>query len=257
MFTFIRLIRSDFYKVRHTAIAWIHIIVPILISLLFVAYYASSTATVNNVSKLVLYTQVLSIGFPLIIGIVCGMVVEQEVDAGNFQELLMLKHKLLGFLSKICMMLLMAFFSVVIAVGIFGLGLSILSHKSVFSAYFYGKIILILLFSQIFLYILHILCSFRFGAGASIGLGIAESLVAALMVTGLGDLVGRWLPCSFGGRIIQDYIILNNTNIISGKFQKLYVNEFSTAIYICVIATTVLFLISLLWYKYFEGRSEN
>lgn len=257
----IRLIKSDFYKIRNTAMMWMHIIVPIFISLAFVAYYASSTGSLDTVSKVGFYMQILSMGFPLIIGIVCAMAVDYEADAGNFQVLLTSKNKLLSFVSKICMLLIMAFFSLVIAIGIFALALELLVHKNVFSFYFYGKVILILLFSQIFLYILHLLLSFRFGSGASIGLGIAESLVSSLMVTGLGDVIGKWLPCSFGARIMQSYIMLNSNvndvNVLLNKFQGLYMNEFKMGIYICVIATIILFLLSLMWYNYFEGRSEN
>ncbi len=248
-----KLIRSDFQKIRHTPIVWIHIVIPILISILFVAYYTCSTSTVDNVSKVGLYIQVLSMGFPLIIGIVCSMVVEQEADAGDFQELLMARHKLLKFLSKLCMLIIMGLGSLIVAIGILGLGLEFLVHKNVFSAVFYGKITLILLFCEIFLYLLHLLCCFKFGSGASIGLGIVESLITALMITGLGDILWKWFPCSWGSRIPDYYISLKIDN---GKHLFL-VNEFQSGIYICLAATALLFLISFLWYNYFEGRSEN
>lgn len=246
-----RFIRADFQKIRHTSVVWIHIIVPICISALFVAYYSFSSATVDNVSKVGLYIQVLAIGFPLIIGIVCAMVVDQEALAGNFQELLMKKHKLLSFFSKVCTLIFMALGSLIIALGILGLGLEFLAHKNIFNPIFYGKIILILLFCEIFLYLLHILCSFRFGSGASIGLGIGESLIAALMLTGLGDKIWKWIPCSWGSRIPDYYIQLNINKSI------LYISEFQNGIYICLIATILLFLISFLWFNYFEGRNED
>lgn len=253
MGTLFKFIRSDFQKIRHTPIVWIHIIVPILISMLFVAYYTASPATIDNVSKVGLYIELLSMGFPLIIGIVCGMVVEQEADAGNFQELLMARHKLLKFFSKLCMLLIMGLGSLVAAIGILGLGLEFLVHKNVFSVAFYGKIIFILLFCEIFIYLLHLLCSFRFGSGASIGLGIAESLVTALMLTGLGDILWKWIPCSWATRIPELYITLK---IDSGKHLFL-INDFYSGIYICLAATILLLLISFLWYNYFEGRSES
>ena len=253
MGTLFKLIRADFQKIRHTPIVWMHIIVPILISILFTAYYASMPLTADNVSKVELYIQVLSIGFPLIIGIVCAMAVEQEADAGNFQELLMTRHKLLELFSKICMLLLMGLGSLIIAIGILGLGLEFLIHKNVFSAVFYGKITLILLFCEVFLYLLHLLCSFRFGSGVSIGLGTAESLITALMLTGLGDRIWKWVPCSWGSRIPDYYI-----NLKTSKVKHLFLmNEFQSGIYSCLAATILLFLISFLWYNYFEGRSEN
>ncbi|WP_368487776.1 lantibiotic immunity ABC transporter MutG family permease subunit [Clostridium sp. BJN0013] len=248
-----KLVRADFQKIRHTAIVWIHIVIPILIPMLFLGYYTSSPSTIDNVSKVSLYIQVLTMGFPLIIGIVCAMVVEQEADAGNFQELLMARHKLLSFFSKLVMLLIMGVGSLTIAVGILGFGLEFLIHKNAFDAIFYGKIIFILLFCEIFLYLLHLLCSFIFGTGASIGLGIGESLISALMLTGLGDIFGKWFPCSWGSRILDSYISLKIDN---GK-NLLVLSEFQIVVYICVTSTIMLFLISFLWYKYFEGRSEN
>ncbi|MBP2031836.1 ABC-2 type transport system permease protein [Clostridium algifaecis] len=245
-----KFIKSDFQKIRRTSIMWIHVVVPILISVMFVAYYTASPLISDKIG---LYIQVLSMGFPLIIGVVCAMTVEQEADAGNFQELLMARHKMLKFFSKLCMLLIMGLGSLITAIGILGLGLEFLAHENVFSAVFYEKIILILLFCEIFSYLLHLLCSFRFGSGASIGLGIVESLITALMITGLGDIFWKWFPCSWGCRIPGYYITLKIDN---GK-NLFLMNEFKSGIYICLAATILLLLVSFLWYNYFEGRSEN
>ena len=39
-----------------------------------------------------------------------------------------------------------------------------------------------------------------FGKGASMGLGIAGSLIAALMITGLGDATWKYIPWAWGVR---------------------------------------------------------
>lgn len=251
MNTLFRLVIGDFRKIQRSAIVWIHVIVPILITAAFLSYYSFSN--VNSVSKIEGFMQVLSIGFPLIIGIVCAMVVEQEAFAGNFQELLMSKHKLLNFVSKVCMLILMALGSLITAVGGLALGLEFLLHKNPFSAAFYGKIILLLLLCEVFLYLLHLLCSFKFGSGASIGIGIAEGLVSALMLTGLGDGLWQLIPCSWGGRICNYYIQLNTykENI------QIYRQEFQSQIDIFIITTILLFLASLFWFNNFEGRRED
>lgn len=251
MSTFFRLIRGDFKKLHRSSIVWMHIVAPILIALLFVWYYSSSA--INDISKVGYFMQALSIGFPLIIGIVCAMVVEQEAYAGNFQELLMSKNKLLSFFSKICMLTFMAVASLITAVGILAIGLEFLLHKNPFSATFYGKIILLLLFCEIFLYLLHLLCSFKFGTGASVGLGISESLIAAIMLTGLGDKIWKWIPCSWGGKACDNYILLNTYKDNSGT----YMQEFQSTLYIFAAATVIFLLIGFLWFNYFEGRKEN
>lgn len=251
MITFLRLIIGDFKKLHRSSIIWIHIIIPISISLLFVWYYSSSN--INDFSKVGFFMQALSIGFPLIIGIVCAMIVDQEAQAGNFQELLMSKNKLLSFFSKFCMLIFMAFSSLITAVGILVIGLEFLLHKNPFTAVFYGKITLLLLFCEIFLYLLHLLCSFKFGTGASVGLGISESLITAIMLTGLGDKVWKWIPCSWGQRACDYYITMNT---YKGS-NPAYMHEFQNTMYIFIAVTVLFLLISFLWFTYFEGRSEN
>lgn len=251
MGTFFRLIRGDFKKLRRSSIVWIHVVVPILIAMLFVWYYSSSA--LNDISKVEYFMQALSIGFPLIIGIVCAMVVEQEASAGNFQELLMSKNKLLCFFSKLCMLVFMGATSLITAVGILFVSLEFFLHKNLLSVTFYGKITLLLLFCEVFLYLLHLLCSFKFGTGASIGLGISESLIAALLLTGLGDKTWKWIPCSWGGRACDYYISLSN---YKGNATT-YMQELQSTVYIFIVVTVIFLLISFLWFNYFEGRKEN
>lgn len=246
-----RLIMADFQKIRRSQMLWIHIVVPIVTIILFLFYYSFSSA--SSLGKVLGYMEVLAIGFPLIIGIISANVVEQEGLAGHFQELLMARYKLMSFFSKLCMLLLMGFASLLIAVVGFVFGFQFFLEQNVFSTSFYVRMILILFSSQIFLYLFHILWSFRFGTGASIGLGISESLIAALMITGLGDGIWKWIPCSWAVRLCNYYMLwsTNNKNI------SIFMKEFQSGVLTCFIMTVLLFFIGSFWFHYFEGRNEN
>ncbi len=248
---FFRQVRGEFQKIRHTPMLWIHILVPVIGVILFLSYY--SFLSINNTSKVQGYMEVLSVAFPLLIGIITAMAVDQEALAGNFQELLMAEGKLTSFFSKICVLLIMSFGALLIAVGGFALGFKFFLHQNTFSIAFYGKMILILFSSQIFLYILHTICSFQFGTGASIGLGIAESLIAALMLTGLGEAIWKWIPCSFGGRLCDYYMEYNTSK---GDIY-IFLSEFESGALICLVITAILLLSSFIWFYYYEGRKEN
>lgn len=249
MRVFFNLIMSEFQKVRRTPMIWIHSVLSVLIAVMFIFYYRFSY--VSSSSKVSGYLEITSIGFPLIIGIVTGMSVDQEAMAGNFQPLLMTRYKLRNFFSKICMLLLLALFSLVLSVGIFAFGMQFIIQDNLFSGIFYGKIILILFFSSVFLYFLHMICSFRFGSGASIGLGIAESLISALMLTGLGDRIWQFIPCSFSVRFSDYYVLVNSYNT------DIYMDKFKTGIFSCILMTLAIIAISAFWFYRFEGRSED
>lgn len=246
-----RLVRADFQKIKRSSLLWIHVLVPFFISAAFVAYYSNST--VNAVSKISGYFQVLSIGFPLIIGIVTGSAAEQEAEAANFQQLLTAEYKTAGFLSKIVMLFLLELFSLSIAAGVFAAGMKFSKVYNLISAAIYGKIVLLLFSSMVFLYFLHVLCSLRFGSGASIGLGIGESLISALMLTGLGDGIWKWIPCAFGVRFSYYYIGLNANTANSAYI----IEDFKSGIYTCTAMTIAIIIISVVFFHSFEGRNGD
>ncbi|MFZ2264173.1 MAG: hypothetical protein WAV63_10880, partial [Trichococcus flocculiformis] len=107
--------------------------------------------------------------------------------------------------------------------------------------------------SNIFLYILHLFLSFRFSKSVSIGVGIAESLVAALFLTGMGD--GRWpfLPSSWSIRFIGSLLMkYQNTGSI------LLDQDLKLGIIISIVLTFLSFTIMLVWFKNWEGsRTEE
>ena len=86
MVALLRCIKSDFYKLRHTSILWIHLFIPLAGSFIFLLYYhVTSRNTIMDISG---YLEVLAISFPLLIGLISGIVIEQEEQAGNFQVML-------------------------------------------------------------------------------------------------------------------------------------------------------------------------
>ena len=250
MKSFVRFSRADFQKNRHTPMLWMHIIIPASVAVLLLVYYAFSHQEATG--KVYGLMELLGVGFPLIIGIITSMAIDQERSAGNFQELLMAREKIKSYLSKLCMLLLMALGSLLIAIGGFALGFQFILHQNQFSVSVYGQLIIVLFLSQIFLYILHTVCSLRFGSGASIGLGIGESLISALLITGLGEGIWHWIPCGWGVRFS-----VYNLSLLTHSGVSLCVKELISGGTICLIATVLLFVFSIIWFHYFEGRSEN
>lgn len=243
MMALLRCIESDFYKLRHTPILWLHLLIPMAGALLFLGYYATSSWNVST--KISGYLETLAVVFPLLIGLMSALVIAQEEQAGNFQTLLCgTKSKFITYLSKLIVLLLLGSFSIALAVGTFALVFQTAA------LWFYLKATGVLVVGNIFLYILHVFVSLQFGRGASIGLGIWGSLVSALMLTGLGDKIWCWTPWAWGGRLC-DYLVLEATNpsaftmVSSGMYKG--------------ILTMILFvglsaLASLLWFRQWEGR---
>jgi ABC-2 type transport system permease protein len=246
------MIKADFIKMKNTPFYWIHICVPITGIVMFLGYY--SFTTWSTTSKIQGYLQALSMVFPILIGIVSSMVIDQEAMAGRFKEMLGAVYgKQLSLISKLVMLLISGFISSVVAVGGFLFGFEFILHQNVLPISFYGDIILIIFGSQIFLYLFHIWLSLLWGNGASIGIGIFESLFSALVITGLGDGIWQWIPCGWGMRF-SDYFLIK-WNSLGGTFNQL--SDFNSGIVNCIIFTMMFGIFLGIWFNFYEGRKEK
>jgi len=224
---------------------WIHILIPLAVSILFVSYY--SVSPWNAETKISGYFEVIGIAFPLMIGLISGKCVEQERQSGNFQTMLCgVKSRSAAYTSKLIVLLLPGMIAIAIAIGVFASGFQTAPEI------LYFKAAGLLIAGSVFPYILHLFISFQFGRGASIGLGIVESLISALALTGLGD--GRWyyIPCTWSARLCDCLVsIWINPSLAIGYA------EIGKGMMVAIPATIAAFLISLFWFQRWEGSRSN
>ncbi|HHT7239572.1 TPA: lantibiotic immunity ABC transporter MutG family permease subunit [Bacillus cereus] len=246
-----RVLRADFLKMKSTIFSWIHIAMPIIGIVLFLSYYSFSK--LDSMSKVPGYIQVLSIAFPLLISVVCSFVVEQEALAGNFKELLSTEYgRRKVFISKVCLLLICGFCSTILAVFGFAAGFHFVLGQNEFPLSVYVEISFVLFGCQIFMYLFHLFLSFRFSKGASIGIGIIESLLAALMLTGLGDVIWKYIPCAWGMRLSSSFFAYR---LNPDSFHALQVDT-QMGVVMCICLTIIAFVMSLIWFSFYEGRKE-
>jgi len=228
-----------------------HVAMPIIGISLFLSYYSFSN--LDSINKVPGYIQVLSIAFPLLISVVCSSVVEQEALAGNFKELLSTEYgRRKAFISKVCLLLICGLCSTILAVVGFAAGFHFLLGQNEFPISLYVVISLILFGCQIFMYLFHLFLNFRFSKGASIGIGIIESLLAALMLTGLGDVIWKYTPCAWGVRLCNRFF---EYRLKPDSFQALQVDT-EMGVAICICFTIIIIAFSLIWFSFYEGRKE-
>ena len=202
----IRCIYAEFMKMKHTCFYWLHVALPILAAFVFLLYYGMTAY--DSKSEIVGYLQVLSFVFPFIISLVCSMAMETEEKAAKYYHLFgNQKSKMTCFLAKYVMLLGMGAFSTVLAVMVFALGYRYLLKMKSLSYASNFVVILILISSISLLYLFHLLMDLYLGKGVSLMVGGVESLIAALFMTGLGDGVWSFVPCSYGARFLSYYTL--------------------------------------------------
>lgn len=196
---FLAYLKSDYLRTRRLPIRRAHILVPAVTAALFLIY--DFFAAGDRVLKISIYFQILGMALPFLSGLFCSMAAEQEQTAGSFQTMLMVSQKRQAFLSKLLLLLFLGLTAVLIASLGFGLVFAAGSGNYEMGADFYLLASFLMWGSCIPLYIFHLYLALRLSKGLSMGLGIVESLVAALFLTGLGDLAWKYVPASWPAKI--------------------------------------------------------
>lgn len=240
-------LKSDLYKLCHSSLLLIHFLVPVIGIILFIWYYSFSPW--KETDKLSAYIQILSISFPILIGIITSILVEGEQDAGGFQMLLSIATpKYVPHITKLIWLIIFGFCASLVALVGFGMSFNLLGYKS-FTLMFYIKTAVLLSISVLPLYLLQYLVSFIFGKGYSLGLGIIGSLLSALLLTGLGDGIWMFLPWGIAGRFSDNLLMSKIMNIDFLKFGGMMQSITFLFLY------TFLFLIALIYLsRKWEGR---
>lgn len=243
----IRSIRAEFYKIRHTWLPWAYLLLPLSYALL--AYFSCKVTGLKFQepgSNIEGYLELLGGVFPIIIGLITAKAADMEASSGQFQNMLSITtSRKTTMIGKTCSLLLCALFSISLAVGVF----CMLYGHALVSLWVHAVVLIFC--GCIFPYLLHILLSFQFGSGASIGLGFVESLLALLALTGLGDGVWYYIPCTWmarlSGNLLQMWLYPN---------QMVFYMEIRKCALFAAPTTLLLLLVLLGWFSRWEGRAS-
>lgn len=242
----IHYLAADFQKTKRLPIRKAHIFIPMGIAGIFLVYYTYSPW--DAVSKVGAYFQILGMGFPFLTGLFGALISEQEQEAGAFREILGAPQKTNAFFSKLLLLALMGFFSVFLASLLFGAGYIGLLHQHCVDFSFYVKSALLLWGCSLPLYLWHLLLAFCCNRGISIGVGIMESLLAALMITGMGDGIWLYFPAAWAPRMITALLTAQTMRIpLDGGFYA--------AVTLCFLMTAALLAAFGVWAHFWEGTN--
>lgn len=240
-----RNIQGEVWKMRHTLLPWLHVLIPLLGILVFLSYY--SFASWSDEGKVSGYIEALSIVLPLMVSIVCAISVEIE-EKVHFQTFLgVTASRGNPMLAKWMILSGMGFAAILLSVFGFAAGFWLLCGKAVLSAGNYLTLAVALTLGGTNLYLFHLFLNLAFSKSVSLCAGTTELVVAALFLTGLGE--GRWqfFPCAWGGRWSMSLIQYWKGD---GAAMKSMPENLSVG----VIVTILLWCGVLLWFRHYEGR---
>ena len=238
----IKIIKSELYKIKGTWLPWIHIVLPIAYSFLF--YMASKTTGLKNFEESdIIQTYFILLGavIPIILSFISSKVVDMEMSAGKFQVLLSTtKSRSKAYIGKLLVLELGFVISLALAIIIFAI---LTGYQNILDWLIEFFLIVI---SSLSLYLIHLWVSIMLSSGASIGLGFLEPLINSLSITGIGDSIWYFIPCTWGSRLPASYILMSNSSF----YKELRLWSFSA-----FIITLTLFISSIIWFNKWDGKS--
>lgn len=184
---FTRCLRADFYKMKRSSVIIAHIIILIVVSAVFLAYYAISGW--NETDKIIASTM------------------EQEQNAGAFQNLLTLRSRTAALFSKVVTLLVFGLFALLFTAVIFGFGFNMIHGHSIASMGLFVRAVLVMWLSAIPLYLIFEIFAFVFGKAFAIGAGLISGLISALFLTDIGMYVWKIVPLSWTARIPETFLV--------------------------------------------------
>ncbi|QXM05468.1 lantibiotic immunity ABC transporter MutG family permease subunit [Crassaminicella indica] len=256
-----RILWSEWIKTKRTPIRWLVFLMPVIFSGFIIWYYSNLTIKADvQISIFQTFFEIWSVLIiPLGAGLISGLMIHQEELAGSFNGLLGAKLQRRDlYLGKLAIIILCVSVSTLIAVVTLGVGLVFILNISITWWIFIVSAIMLII-GMLPLLAFHLWISFAWGMGASIGIGGGGMLIAALMVTSLGDKVWKFVPWAWPVRLS----ILPGAYLLY-KLGMKYPPELVSSGYIInqilegLIPTLTLFIVMLIcgiiWFKKWEGR---
>ncbi|MBK4204474.1 lantibiotic immunity ABC transporter MutG family permease subunit [Bacillus subtilis] len=248
----LRCLQADFQKSKHTSFMWLHFIIPIVCSCVLILYFYGRDQSQFHLYKS--FMEAVAVALPLLIGVLCGMTASLEEQAGKFQVLLgSTSPKVIAYVSKMLMLLFMGLCSIGLALFIYIIGLKFILKVPDLS---YGIFIMggaWLVAGSVVLYCIYFFISCMFGMGASVLIGGAGLLMAALMNTGLGDMMWKFNPWAWGIRLSGLNGVLHFKVVNQGD-NPLLMHEMNSGELIMVFGIICTIIASLIWFSKWEGR---
>lgn len=244
----LRLLKSEEIKSRHTALFWIHIILPATGAVLFLVYYRF--ANWSNMDEIKAYLQVVSCIWPFLCGVICSISEEMEADGGYQTFFCLSRRKFQSFLAKWCFLALAGLFSCLIAIMGFATVYRLFSGGEVYNLEVYLLNTVIIWIGQVVVYLVHLMLAFSFGKSISICIGILGTLSAFLMLTSLGDGIWMFFPWSWSGRFCSNLLLYMTEKNYKTEINPMIVHELE----ICIVVFLILTVTAFLWFGKYEGR---
>ncbi len=231
---------SNFTKVKRTPIILLHLLPPIVVTALFLAYYASGGSHI--ISDVRLFFVILQIFYPIFVSIVVPILIHLDGNINNIQNALgLVESRRSVYLGKLLFLLFLFAINMILYELCFYIGVNFFLDMSITGFGSYFVIFCIFMLSNLFLYLLHVFIAFRFGSSISVLVGITGMIFAGYFENAIGDKIWPIIPWEWGVRFLESHFDYSSVSVFPGIISL-------------IIFNIIILLASLLWFRRWEGK---
>lgn len=249
---FMNCMKAECYKLIHSKLVLLHVGVPFLAIIAFGSYFSFSP--MSEVSKLYFFIQAVAMVYPFLIAVIVSMSYEREANAGRFQYILSAPMSIIKIhVSKVSTLLLFGFASCLVTICGFGILFRGMGY-STYSLAIYFQLSLLLFLTNLAIYFIQYMIAFTFGNGISLGFGVIELILSALLYLGLGDTIWKFIPCGWGIRMCSYYIQLR----INKNVNEIIIKDYKVGtIAIIIITISCLVLFGIWCVRWYGSKNQS
>lgn len=245
---FYRCFLAEFKKRRRSLFLFLHLGVPLVFPVALVMYFLSRNHSIRSEASYLLFFELIGVGTPVIISIICGIVADSENEAGHFQNMLgVIQSKTISFTSQIAMMIFSYSAAIFLTIFIYTLSLKFLVGADEVSYTLYYLTGIIFTGTSVFQYVLYQVIGYKYGIGISSLCGFGGLIIAALSLTSIGDKVWAFLPWAWANRFseyVTDVTFSGDPMLVMGGYSFL-------------ILTIGMLVLSIVWINQWTGRKST
>ncbi|MBS4207231.1 lantibiotic immunity ABC transporter MutG family permease subunit [Bacillus sp. FJAT-50079] len=254
MLQFNRCLLGEFRKRKRSFFLLLHLCIPFILPGTLVMYFLSRNGLISSEASYAIFLELIGVGTPAIISIICGMVADSESEAGNFQNMLgIIQSKTISFVSQTTMMIISYSAAMTLTISIYTLALKFLVgvNEVHFTLYFLTGTIFTI--TSAFQYFFYQVIGYRYGIGICSICGFGGVIIVALSLTTIGDKVWGFLPWAWANRFskyVMDYLNTMDVNLIRNPMLV-------TGGYFFLILTIGVIFVSIVWVNRWSGRKTT
>ncbi|NPC91317.1 lantibiotic immunity ABC transporter MutG family permease subunit [Bacillus sp. WMMC1349] len=248
---FYRCLLGECNKKKHSIFLLLHLSIPVVLPSILVLYFLFRQVSIGAEASNLIFFELIGIGTPVIISIICGLVADSEHEAGHFQNILgLIRSRTVAFISQTCVMVISYSAALFLTIFVYTLTLKYLAGVDDVNFTHYYLLGIIFSGTSIFQYFFYQVVGYKYGIGMCSICGFGGLIMTALCLTKLGDKIWWLLPWAWPNRFSEYYLKITDEKLLSNA-------EFVMGTYSFLMMTTGMIVLSIVWINRWSGRKTH